>query len=40
LQAKGNEGVSPKVKFKIAWDGVWVGGETEMQKHFVIEEIT
>lgn len=40
LQAKGNEGESPKVRFKIAWDGIWDDGEAEMQRHFVIEEVT
>jgi len=40
FQAKCNEGVSPLSKIQIAWDGTWKDGENEMQKHFIIEELT
>ena len=40
LQAKGNEGVSPILKIKIEWDGIWDRDDTEMSKHFIIKDIT
>jgi len=40
LQAKGNEGESPIARFKIAWDGIWEDGETEMARHLVVKDIT
>jgi hypothetical protein len=40
LQAKGIEGESPIARFRIAWDGNWEDGETEMKRHLSVKEVT
>jgi hypothetical protein len=39
LQAKSNEGDSPIVRIKIAWDGEWEDGDQEMKHHLVVKEL-
>jgi hypothetical protein len=39
LQAKSNQVDSPICRFKIAWDGDWEDGDTEMKRHLHIEEL-
>ena len=36
LQARSNDGDSPITSFRIAWDGRWTDGDSEMAQHLVI----
>jgi hypothetical protein len=39
LQARSNQADSEIVRIEIAWDGLWVDGDFEMQQHLVIKEL-
>lgn len=39
LQARGAEADSPIERFQVSWDGGWHDGDTEMQKHFKVEQL-
>jgi hypothetical protein len=40
LQARSNEADSKIYRFRIAWDGKWEDGDSEMLRHFIVEDIT
>jgi hypothetical protein len=39
LQARSDEGESPVMRVRIAWDGEWHDGNEEMGRHLVFEEL-
>ncbi len=39
LQARSNEAESSITRFRIAWDGGWSDGDTEMQQHLVVSQV-
>lgn len=40
LQARGDEGESPISRFRIAWDGKWADGDSEMDRHLVVKDVS
>jgi hypothetical protein len=40
VQARGDEADSPPLRIKIAWDGTWNQGESEMRQHLVVQTAT
>jgi hypothetical protein len=40
LEARSNEGTSPVINIKIAWNGKWHDGSAEMRNNLIIQDVT
>ena len=39
VQARSNQADSKVLRVQVSWDGLWEDGDTEMQRHLVVEEL-